>query len=180
MVVLRATAKVIKSLRPTETAVGESDTALGDWYVNRIVIDRRPLLLLVSSKSLLPIVEPARDVRGLPERLADIVEARMSRMAVASEWARAEVAVMAPTLVAKTASRSVLGIMVDFAKVAPYYHREGAWGDSWLRELESRLADTPCFVTRALGKAIYPLDEAKRLLADKWAATGEVWLAKQS
>ena len=168
MVVLRATAKVMKSLRPTETAVVESDTALGDWYVNRMVIDRRPLLLLVSSKSLLPIVEPARDVRGLPARLASIVAARLDGMAVPRDWVRAEVDAMVPTLVAKTASRSVLGVMVDFAKVAPYYQRAEGWDEAWPRELETRLADTPCFAKRPLGKAFYPVDEAMRLLAEKW------------
>ena len=50
--------------------VAVSDTALGDWYVNRLVVDRQPLLLLVSSSSLLPLLMPARGVRSLPERLA--------------------------------------------------------------------------------------------------------------
>lgn len=172
MVVLRATAKVMKSLQPTETAVAESDTALGDWYVNRIVIARRPLLLLVSSKSLLSIVVPARDVRGLPTRLAGLVEARLERMAVPREWVRAEVDAMTPTLVAKTANRSVLGVMVDFAKVAPYHQPADGWTEAWLPELEIHLAETPCFVTRALRDAIYPLDEAARLLAERWAAAG--------
>ena len=168
MVILRATAKVMKLMRPDETAPGESDTALGDWYVNRIVIDRRPLLLLVSAKSLLPIVEPAREVHGLPTRLASVVAARLERMGVSRDLVRAEVDAMAPTLVAKTASRSVLGVMVDFAKAASVHRRAEGWNEAWLRELESRLAETPCFVTSTLGKAIFPVDEAARLLGEKW------------
>jgi hypothetical protein len=44
VVVLRATQKVLRSLPPATTVAVETDTALGDWYVNRIVVDRQPLL----------------------------------------------------------------------------------------------------------------------------------------
>jgi hypothetical protein len=73
VVVLRATAKVLKSLDVTAMDQDESETALGDWYVNRVVVSRRPWLLLVSARSFLSIVVPARDVRGLPSRLAEMV-----------------------------------------------------------------------------------------------------------
>lgn len=61
MLVLRGTQKLLQLLPPTADQSDLSDTALGDWYVNRIVIDRRPLLLCVSSKSLLSVIAPARD-----------------------------------------------------------------------------------------------------------------------
>ena len=88
MVILRATLKVLHSLpKPTATS-NTSDTALGDWYVNRVVVDRRPLLLLVSSKSLLPMLEPARDVRGLPGRLDLLVAGRLQRLGNVTPRAR--------------------------------------------------------------------------------------------
>jgi hypothetical protein len=89
MVVLRPTRKLRTALPVTEVT-GTSDTALGDWYVNRIVVDRQPLLLLVSSASLLAMLVPARDVRGLPERLADIVANRLARPGVATSRIEAE------------------------------------------------------------------------------------------
>lgn len=55
MVVLRATRKLLAILPGTRPPPARSDTAPGDWYVNRLVVDRRPLLLLVSGSSLLPI-----------------------------------------------------------------------------------------------------------------------------
>jgi hypothetical protein len=64
VVVLRATQKVLRLLPQPRHIPGASDTALGDWYVNRIVIARQPLLLLVSEKSLLSVLTPARDVKG--------------------------------------------------------------------------------------------------------------------
>ena len=63
MVVLRATQKVLKLLPEPSGSAVTSTTALGDWYINRIVVDRHPLLLLVSSRSLLSVITPARDVK---------------------------------------------------------------------------------------------------------------------
>ena len=80
MVILRPTRKALASLVPLTDVASGSDTALGDWYVNRIVVARRPLLLLVSSRSLLPILAPAREVRGLPMRLPGLVASRLKRL----------------------------------------------------------------------------------------------------
>jgi hypothetical protein len=168
VVTVRATQKVLKSLPPAEVVVGDSDAALGDWYVNRVVIDRRPLLLLVSAKSLLSILVPARDVRSLPERLAGIVAARLERLGVDRDLVRAEVEAMSPVLVAKTRDRSVLGAMVEFAKVAPYLLPERGWDENWLPAVEAGLADMPCLVTQPVKKALCPVDDTPRLLAAKW------------
>lgn len=118
MVILRPTRRLRAAL-PTVAASRRSDTALGDWYVNRMV-DRQPLLLLVSSTSLLPIVTPARDVQSLPERLGSIVGCRLRRFAIESGTIEAELQAMHPMIVAPTVDRSVLGIMVEFAKAVPY------------------------------------------------------------
>ena len=66
MVILRATQKVLKTLPESADDSDSSDTALGDWYVNRITLDRQPLLLLVSAKSLLSMLAPAKNVKSLP------------------------------------------------------------------------------------------------------------------
>src|SRR5215468_5885861 len=112
MVVLRATKKLSSLLRGALPIAAPSDTALGDWYVNRIVVDRRPLLLLVSSTSLLSILIPARDVRELPSRLAAVVKARLRRCGIADQLVAAEMQAMDPVKIAPTADRSVVGIMV--------------------------------------------------------------------
>src|SRR5687767_10977693 len=112
MVVLRRTQKLRPVLPESPVVPAESDTALGDWYVNRIVVHRQPLLLLVSSKSLFPMLLPARDVRSLPDRLASAVQARLKRFGVADEAIAAEVRAMDRVVVAPTSNRSVVGIMV--------------------------------------------------------------------
>lgn len=91
MVVLRATQKVLRLLPQSGHSPALSDTALGDWYVNRIVIARQPLLLLVSEKSLLSILTPARDLKGLPQRLTEVVAARLRRLGIDEALVAAEI-----------------------------------------------------------------------------------------
>src|SRR5688572_2829940 len=130
MVFLRATAKLLAKLPAPGAPNGSSDTALGDWYGTTLVVDRRPLLLLVSSESLLPIVLPARDLRRLPDRLPEVVRARLERLRTPRDQIAAEVAAMNPVVVTKTVSRSVVGIMVQCVNSIPYFLERGAWDDS--------------------------------------------------
>lgn len=166
MVILRPTRKLQGALVPSRIA-GSSDTALGDWYVNRIVVDKRPLLLLVSSRSLLSIVLPATDVRTLPKRLAGIVTLRLARLGISQSLTGKERAAMSPVEIGATTDRSVLGIMVDFARMAPYYLEPGNWDDSSLALVEDRLADNPCFASTP--HTVFPRKAAPHLLAAKWA-----------
>lgn len=171
MVVLRPTQK-LQHLLPTSNMVeAVSDTALGDWYVNRFVVDRRPLLLLLSSRGLLPIVIPARDVRALPKYLPALVAGRLQRLEVAPGLIAAELAAMAPVQIAKTLDRSVLGVMVDFAKVIPFHLEIDGWDETTLPEIEFRLAQTPCYSSKRSDAVIWPEKDAPDLLAARWHAT---------
>jgi hypothetical protein len=169
MVILRPTRKLHSLLPAKDIARPDSDTALGDWYVNRIVVYRQPLLLLLSSASLLPILVPARDVRTLPARLANLVETRLRNLRVPAEAIHAEIAAMVPVEIGPTIDRSVLGIMVDFAKVIPYFNLAKANGGSLLQFIEDRLADTPCHA-RSAERLVFPKDKTPKLLREKWLA----------
>lgn len=168
MVILRATRKVRQLTPTTLDPDAVSDTALGDWYVNRLVVDGQPLVLMVSALSLLSMLVRAREVRTLPERLPGLVEQRLSRMAVPTRWIRSEVEAMRPVVVAKTVDRSVLGTLVDFAKTIPYHLPEGGWDDDALLRVEDRLAATPCRVVRRWEDVIFPRRKAPELLEAKW------------
>lgn len=153
---------------PAAAATADSaDTALGDWYVDRFVLDRRPLLLLVSSASLLGILVPARDVRNLPDQLAKLVERRLRRMDVAQSVVDAEVGAMEPIAVGRTTDRSVLGSLVDFRFAIPHYLPVREWDETTLPFVEAKLAHTPCRVTKSRG-TIWPESEAPRLLMERW------------
>jgi hypothetical protein len=170
MVILRPTRKLSSLLPATAVLPVSSDTALGDWYVNRVVVDRQPLLVLVSSTSLLPIVIPARDVRGLPGRLVRLVEARLKRFGVDARIIAAETQAMASVAIGPTVDRSVLGIMVDFAKAVPYHLEPGHWGEGTLQIVEDRLAETPCRAARSFERVIFPEMKAPEILRAKWRA----------
>lgn len=167
MVTLRPTRKLQSTLPPSTDALGSVDTALGDWYVNRLVVDRQPLLLLISATSLLPILIQARDVRRLPHRLPEIVATRLHRLGVSAPIIDAECRAMHPVLVGPTTDRSVVGIMVDFAKGVPYYLDAG-WDDRSLAFVEHRLAETPCHVGKASDRVVSPDVKAPELLTTKW------------
>ena len=170
MVILRPTRKLSSLLPATEVIPTSSDTALGDWYVNRVMVDRQPLLLLVSSTSLLPMLIPARNVRGLPARLAALVEARLRRCGLDDRTIAAETLAMASVAVGPTVDRSVLGIMVDFAKAVPYHLEPGQWGETTLRIVEERLAATPCHAALSWDRVIFPEKKAPEVLRAKWLA----------
>jgi hypothetical protein len=170
MVVLRATKKLLSKLPAVRGAVAGSDTALGDWYVNRLVVDRRPLLLLVSSSSLLSILTPARGVSSLPQRLSTLVAGRLRGLGIGRGLIDAEVAAMDPVVVTGTQDRSVLGSVVDFAKAIPVYLPIGGWDVTDLQVVEARLAETPCRVSGSFEATIFPVRATPDLLAARWHA----------
>lgn len=166
MVVLRPTRKLQKLLPVEADSERQSDGALGDWYVNRFVVDRRPLLMIVSSTSLLSAIEPARDIRTLPERLASIVADRLYWLGVDQRVIDAEVAVMKPVALAATKDRSVMGIVVECCKTAEYLLPINGWNEASLVEVETSLRKTPWFSGRRV--AVFPQEKALELLYGRW------------
>ena len=169
MVILRPTRRLMSLLPAATTLPPISDTALGDWYVNRIVVTRRPLLLIVSSNGLLPVVIPARDVRAMPERLAEVVRVRLRRLGIAAPIIAAETDAMRPVVIAPTVDRSVLGIMVDFAKTIEFVLSQREWDETALPDIEDGLAATPCHAKKRFEKVIFPDTKAPELLSSRWS-----------
>lgn len=170
MVFLRATQKVLRYLPPLSEPEGPSDTALGDWYVKRVVIDRVPILVLISSLSLLPLLLRARDLRSLPERLPTLVRSRLSHLGIPAHVVEAEIGAMSPVAVAKTTDRSVLGILVDFGKLLPHILPD-VWNEDDFAAMECRLAETPCYAGRSFDETILPREKAPELLLARWGAS---------
>jgi len=111
---------------------------------------------------------PGRDVRTLPVRLASLVEVRLTRLSVDVRAISAEKSAMMPVEIWPISDRSVLGIMVDFAKSVPHYLEAGYWSESTLEFVEDRLAETPCHATRSFEQVIFPKQKARELLTAKW------------
>ena len=77
---------------------------------------------------------------------------------------------MASVAVGPTVDRSVLGIMVDFAKAVPYHLEPGQWGETTLRIVEERLAATPCHAALSWDRVIFLEKKAPEVLRAKWLA----------
>ena len=170
MVIFRATKKLLNRF-PSSAVDGDSYAALGDWYANRIVIHRKPLVTLISSESLLPILTPARDLKNLPSKLPRLVEERLSRMGTAAHIIDQEIRAISPVQVAPTRDRSVVGMLVTFAFDLSYILGADGWDESHLADAEKNLANTPCRVSSKRGPAIFPRDAAPALLQEKWGTT---------
>jgi hypothetical protein len=55
-----------------------------------------------------------------------------------------EIEASSVVVVARTADRSVLGQIVDFAKMIPFHLPDSGWSEGDLKAVEDRLAETPC------------------------------------
>jgi hypothetical protein len=77
---------------------------------------------------------------------------------------------MTPVVIAKTLDRSVLGIMVDFAKAVPFHLVHGEWDTTTLPFVESRLAETPCHAAKRFEDVIFPDVKTPALLTARWHA----------
>jgi hypothetical protein len=121
----------------------------------------------VSALSL-PLVVRAQNIATLADGLPYLVSERLRRLGVAENLVQAEAAALVPVLVARTVDRSVLGILVDFAKSIPRY---AAGRDELdLTYIESHLSDTPCYAGRRYDEVIFPKKKALELLRAKWGA----------
>lgn len=114
------------------------------------------------------MVVPARDVGGLPGRLAGLVGARLERLGIGPRTIELETGAMSPVAIGPTVDRSVLGIMVDFAKSLPYFLEPGQWDGTTLRTAEDKLAETPCFAGRSFAETVFSEQKAPALLRAKW------------
>lgn len=165
--------RVVKKLQSQLPVSGNPDTstgALGDWFVTRFVIARNPLLMLVSSTSLLACIEPARDVRRLPLRLPRIVGERLHRLGMSPQVIDAELAAMQPVEVGPTNDRSVTGVMVDCCYLARLYRSDIRWEESQIPSTEMFLWETPMLTSSRKGAVIFPGEHARSILIERWAA----------
>lgn len=139
MVVLRCTQTLLKRLhqRPVEDAPASS-TVLGDWYANILWVYRKPLVLAVSARTLLPVLLPARDPASLGPRLTAALGHVLAALGIPARRIEEEQRQMAQITFARTISRQVLGTMNDFDRML-----DPAPGQS-LISAALELADAPC------------------------------------
>lgn len=140
MYTLRCTGKLLKRLGAATERVREPPTTrLGDWYGTLVHAPGMQVVLLVSERTLLPVVVPARETRTLAARFPPALAEVLAQLKVPSAVIDREVRAMAEPRIGKTASRQVLGSMNEFVRLMPY-----RWPPGSLTAVALELAETPC------------------------------------
>ena len=138
---VRATKKLLE--RCGGVSPGEpppSTTVLGDWYATALFW-RPQVALFVNEATRLPVFVPLAPGVTVVERLVGQAALVFGVLGLDPRFVDVEVAEMSERRVAKTASRSVVGSMNDFAFLAEVHRDDGDARD--LVELSARLAHTP-------------------------------------
>lgn len=117
---------------------------------------------------ILPILAPARDIRNLPMKLSHLVEERLIRPGVPAHLIEHEIAAMLAVQVAPTRDRSIVGMLVGFARDLSYILGAVDWDETDLPAAEMNLAHTPCRATSKLSDVIYPDEAVPALLMQQW------------
>ena len=120
-------------------SVEQPTTVLGDWYATLIHAPRLQVVLVVSERTLLPVVVPAREARTLLPRFRVALAAMLIKLDVRPSVVEREMHAMDSVTVGKTRSRTVLGSMNDFIRMS----KVDPWPPSSLEELSLELACAP-------------------------------------
>jgi hypothetical protein len=140
MLIVRATKELLDRLGPPgPTAELGSTTLLGDWYAT-VWFWRPQVALLVSEVTLLPVLMPLAPAATLLQRFGRQLELVLAAHGTPAEFIDGELREMGQVRVAKTASRSVVGIMNEFGHLADAWRQ----AEPDLVALARRLAAAPC------------------------------------
>ena len=116
-------------------------TALGDWYGDSFGVRYRRLAILMSERSLLPVIVEQRDLRNLFSALHNAWTELLRRLEVPAQLIEAELHEMNDVRLGPTRSRSVLASMNDMKRHA---HWLLTTQDPSLLGLELDLSGVPC------------------------------------
>lgn len=159
---IHATKKLLDRVnQPVQPSVEEPSTALGNWYATAMFW-KPQVALLVNERSLLPVFMALAPAATLLDRFPEQFGMVLEGLGVPTGFVVEEVAAMAAGSYAKTANRSVIGSMNDFAFLAGVHRAHGDTEN--LVALAVRLAGTPCGPLRK-GHG-YPDREVEALVVD--------------
>jgi hypothetical protein len=142
VLIVRATKKLLDRVGPPNLDEAEqSTTMLGQWYATA-VFWKPQVALFVNEPTLVPVLMPLAPAATLlarfPQQAAMVLAAHGTPDTIIS----AELQQMHDHRLAKTANRSVVGIMNEFTYLAEAYRDDTPAPD--LLRLAMRLATTPC------------------------------------
>ena len=139
MLVVRGTRKFLDRVGRPEAEPPVSTTVLGDWYAT-VLFWKPQVALFVSEPTLLPVLVPLAPTPTLLCRVPECVELALSLQGLSGSFISTEVDEMRQTTLARTANRSLIGMLNEFAFLAEQWRP--AAGN--LLDLSLRLSDVPC------------------------------------
>lgn len=125
MVVLHCTKKLLERVKsPVVASPAAPTTALGNWYGSALLW-RPQLALFVNERTLLPVFMPLAPAASLARRFPLELATVLAALGIDAAFIDREVAAMAEAHFAKTASRSMLGMMNEYTSCAETYMETG-------------------------------------------------------
>jgi hypothetical protein len=142
VLIVRATRKLLRLAGPSTAPDDERGTTLlGPWYAT-VLFWRPRVALLVNESTLLPVLLPLAPASTLTSRIAQQITTVLTAHRTPAAIVDQEQRQMRTCQLGATASRSVVGVMTEFARLAEVHHDAEPAMD--LVGLAVRLAETPC------------------------------------
>lgn len=141
MVVIRCTQKLLRRVGGPFEEAPRSTTRLGDWYGKVVSVGHQRFALFISENCRLPVVLPARGLKKITTHLPDAVGDVLKGIGIAHGAIAGELEQMEDAVVAKTASRSLLGTLNEFGVALQWKADSDPQID--LTELALYLSETP-------------------------------------
>jgi hypothetical protein len=161
MVIIRGTRKFLDRVGPASEPQTASTTMLGEWFAT-VLFWRPQLALFVNATTLLPAFVPLAPAATVLDRFPGALAVVLRAHGVAQGIIDRELAETAERCLTKTNSRSVVGVMNEFVRLAGWRQDE-VHGPDDLTWLSLELAQTPC--SPLYGRHVSPDRELAATLA---------------
>ena len=138
---LHCTKKLLDRIKAELEAPRPGTTRLGNWYATALFW-KPQMALVVNERTLLPVLLPLAPAVTLAQRFPIALREVLRALDMPAEFIDSEISGMGEVVYAKTANRSVLGVMNEFVYLAEGYRDQDGSVDPV--GLSLRLAGTPC------------------------------------
>jgi hypothetical protein len=140
-------------------------TALGDWTVHLVRLERKQIVLATSERSLLTVLLPARELRQtVTWNLRLAVRDLLVALEIPLDAVQREIAAMQPVQFGVAMNRRVIGSINEFAYQLDAY----VGSSSNPLELALRLSETPMSAVGSASMYGIPREVARELLAEPY------------
>lgn len=142
MYTIHATKKLLDRVKqPVSEPVAQPSTLLGNWYVTALFW-KPQVALFVNEATLLPVLVPLAPAADVHRRFPNDLARVLSAIGAPVDFVAQEVRATSDATFAKTANRSVVGSMNEFAFMAESWRSKRGGED--LLAISGWLAHTPC------------------------------------